>query len=172
MAWNNPYQPNYPGVGYNPQYNPMGQQPGYMNAPIQPQQPVQAAVTQPVVAIQGRMVTSKEEVVATPTDFSGTPLFFPDLGKNRIFMKKFDMNTGSSPIAEFRLYIDPQDAESAPQAETSPAPVVSYADVQDDIKALHNRIADLQDEVAELREEIIRNSAPVEPRTTKGGRGK
>lgn len=177
MAWN-PYPNNYPVGGYNPaqnyvqpSYNPVGQQAGYMNAPVQAQQPVQAAVSQPVVAIQGRMVTSREEALGVPVDFSGAPTFLVDLSHNRIFMKKLNMNTGSSDFAEFRLYSEPQEADTTPQPETPTAPVVSYADVQDDIKALHNRIADLQDEVAELREKI-RNSVPVEPRTTKGGRGK
>lgn len=171
-AWNqNPYQNAYGVPGYNPAPNFMSQnyapvpqgQPNYMNAPVQPQQGLQGQMAQPTVAIQGRMVTSKEEALGIPVDFSGAPMFFPDLGHSTIFVKKFNMNTGASDFAEFRLY-NPQPQPEPPVQEQ---PVPSFASLQD-VKELQDKIASLQQEIEELKKPVQTTAETAS--SSKGGK--
>jgi len=53
--------------------------------------------------ILGCMVSSREEATGVPVDFNGRPMVFPDLGHERVFVKIFNPNTGSSVINEYRL---------------------------------------------------------------------
>ena len=116
---------------YNPYFN---QQPyafgaygGASAAPSSsaPQSNAQAGM------ILGRMVTSREEAVAIPADFQGNPIVMPDFPHGKIYVKFFDMNTGTASVVEF----------IAPQPEKKPAP--QYATVDD--------LAQLREEIAELR---------------------
>lgn len=162
MAWN-PYPNNYPVGGYNPaqnyiqpSYNPVGQQAGYMNAPVQPQQPVQTAVTQPVVAIQGRMVTSREEALGVPADFLGNPLFMPDISHGVIYSKVLDVNTGAAKFFEYKLVENP----SATAEVKESAPQVAFAS-KEDFESVSNTISDMQDTLDSLRADVDRLKKPT-----------
>lgn len=168
MAW----QPNPYGVpmnmgngGYNPApYMPSngysnGQQYGNINtAPISNPAPQM----QPNVSIQGRMVTSREEALGIPVDFSGQPIFLADLGHNAIFVKKFNMNTGAADFAEFRLY-NPQPAPQPAQQNMDTAmsnPTPDFAPLQD-FRQLNDMVADMQNTIANLEKEIDRLKKPA-----------
>ena len=105
-----PQQPYYSQMFGQPQ---MMQQP--MTQPMQPQmQPTQMPATS---SLQGRMVTSREEALGVPVDFSGAPMLFPDLAHGVIYFKQFNSGTGSSDFREFRL----NDMPSPAQREAQPA---------------------------------------------------
>ncbi len=79
--------------------------------------------------LQGRIVTSKEEALGVPADFSGQPVILPDFGHGIIYVKVFNPNTGSADIREFK--------SDAPQQ----TPV--YATI-DQLNALRDEIASLK----------------------------
>lgn len=116
---------------YNPYFN---QQPynfgAYGGAPAAASSPAPQANAQPGM-ILGRMVTSREEAVAIPADFQGNPIVMPDFPHGKIYVKFFDMNTGTASVVEF----------NAPQPEKKPAP--QYA-TMDDVAQLREEIADLR----------------------------
>ena len=76
----NPYYPQmYPQV--QPAQTPVSQNPGLL----------------------GRMVTSKEEALGVPVDFSGAPMIFPDVSHGVIYVKQFNPGTGAADIREYRI---------------------------------------------------------------------
>lgn len=50
-----------------------------------------------------RPVASREEAMAIPSEFFGPGILMPCLGQGRIWLKKFDSNTGQSQIYEFLI---------------------------------------------------------------------
>lgn len=76
----------------------------------------------------GCMVSSREEAAGVPVDFNGRPMVFPDLGHERVFVKMFNPNTGSSVINEYRLVPE--------------APPVTYA-TSSEVEELRNMIRKL-----------------------------
>ena len=121
MAYGNytPYQPAMPG------FNPY-------------QQPTPQPMQQPQQGLSGRMVASREEALGVPADFMGTPLFLPDLGHGVIYLKKFDPNTGTAPLYEFRIA---KTEEQAPQ---------EYAKISD-LQALNDKVDNLSAEIEKLK---------------------
>lgn len=91
---------------YYPQQAPYYQQ-TYQQPLGQMQQPQQIPIAQQTPTIQGRMVTSREEALGIPVDFTGSPMFFPDLAHGVVYFKQFNQGTGSSDFREFRI-ADPQ----------------------------------------------------------------
>lgn len=68
--------------------------------PIQQQQRLQY---QDPNALKGRLVTSIDEVRATPIDFDGSIFYFPDVTSNRIYTKQINMDgTASFKVYELR----------------------------------------------------------------------
>ena len=54
-------------------------------------------------ALKGRLVTSIDEVRATPIDFDGSIFYFPDVTSNRIYTKQINMDgTASFKVYELR----------------------------------------------------------------------
>ena len=85
-------------------------QPGQM--PPGMQQQLSAPQIQQAPTLIGRQVCSREEVLAMPVAYDGTPMFLPDLPHGVIWVKQFDPNTGTATPREYRLTL--------PQAETKP----------------------------------------------------
>lgn len=53
--------------------------------------------------LKGRLVTSIDEVRATPIDFDGSIFYFPDVTSNRIYTKQINMDgTASFKVYELR----------------------------------------------------------------------
>lgn len=170
-AWNqNPYQNAYGVPGYNPAPNFMSQnytpvpqqQPNYMNAPVQPQQGIQGQS----MVLQGRMVTSREEALGVPVDFSGNPMYFPDMGHGVIYSKKFNMNTGSS---DFEVYIrvNPQNHGEPTMLPAQEQPIPSFASI-DDLKSLQDEINSLKQKIEELENPVQSTTETVT--SSKGGK--
>ena len=89
-------------------------QPSYYSNALQHQyqQPQQAASQNINTVIP---VSNKEEAVATPVDLvNGTPTFFHNKGKNEIYIKQFDVQSGSATI---KTYIQ-SEGDSKPESES------------------------------------------------------
>lgn len=76
-------------------------QPSYYSNALQHQyqQPQQATAQNVNTVIP---VSNKEEAIATPVDLiNGTPTFFHNKGKNEIYIKQFDVQSGSATIKTY-----------------------------------------------------------------------
>lgn len=64
-------------------------------------------------------VTSREEAVATSTDYFSLGVVMPDLGHGMIYLKRFNQQSGASDFFEFKLHTPEQAApvEYATKAE-------------------------------------------------------
>lgn len=99
-----------------------------------------------------RPVASKEEALGVPVDFMGSPMFFPDLAHNVIYVKRFNTNTGAADVFEFH----------GEQEQAVPAP--SFAPL-DEFNAMKDAIVRLQNEVEQLKKptgRVKKNDAPDE----------
>lgn len=131
---NYPYYSPYPGQAPQMPYNQRSAEmtPGYL--PPQNIPPAQPAGPATGFSPASRPVSSREEAMAVGADFSGAPMIFPDLAHNAIFVKRWDVASGSAVFAE---YI-PRDL-----LQTEPAPAPVYA-TQDEVKALADRLSRLE----------------------------
>ena len=89
------FQFGAPGYGYSPQQTYFPQQQSQQYAPPQ------TYAQQPAFACHP--VTSREEAVAAQTEYFSAGLVMPDLAKGRIYLKRFNQNTGASEFYEFGL---------------------------------------------------------------------
>lgn len=131
-----PYYGNYMNY-YQPMQNQY--QPGQMNSPMMNQSQAQPAQQSQQSNFVCRPVASKEEALGVPIDFMGSPMFFPDLAHNVIYMKRFNTTTGAADIFEFHGQQDQQNA---------PAP--SFAPL-DEFNAMKDTISKLQSEIEQLK---------------------
>lgn len=101
------YMPNTQGYGPMQPYPPRGDMQG-MGQQVQQMQP-----QQPQPSIQGlsgasRPVTSREEATGVAADFSGSLMVFPDIAHNRVYLKRWNMNTGSADFVEYAPVVQAQ----------------------------------------------------------------
>ena len=133
------YYPQYaPQTPYQPFRADQGM--GY-SQPLQ--MPVQAPQQAPAGQTAGfltRPVTSKEEALGIPVDFFAPGTIMPDLAHGKIYLKKFNQNTGAGDLFVFNL-------EAQAEAET---PEVQYATRQD-LDGIREDLERLFDEVDRLR---------------------
>lgn len=112
-------------------------------ADMQPQ-----PMTQPQQAVRNffcRPVASREEALGVPVDFMGSPMFFPDLAHGVIYLKKFNPNTGSADMLEFRA--------SAPQEQRPSEQQAAFAPLND--------LLQLKDDLDNVKAEIERLKKPA-----------
>lgn len=120
-----PTQLNYPNYPYN--------QPYPYQQPVQ-QMPVQAMPQQAAQTFACRPVTSKEEALGVQVDFLGPGTLMPDLGHGIVYLKRFNSNTGTSDIYEFRL-AEPQPEQEKPD---------ELADIKSSIQRLEAEVEKLK----------------------------
>lgn len=134
---------NYP--AYYPQFAPQtAYQPPRMEQQTVYPLSQQAAQAQPVaqsVGFSTRPVTSREEALGVQVDFFGPGTLMPDLGHGKIYLKKFNQNTGSSDLYVFAL-----EQETAAERTAEP----QYATRQD-LERVRGELERLIDEVDSLR---------------------
>lgn len=110
----------------NPYYQP--QQPFYGGYPRP--QPIQQPIQQPQQIAPGyvcKPVTSREEAIATSTDYFSLGVVMPDIGHGMIYLKRFNQQTGASDFFDFKLFTPEQ------------APAVEYA-TKADLDALRSEL--------------------------------
>lgn len=146
---------NYPPYQFQPYQPPMGpymqSQPFPNRMDMQPSnvpQPVQQSPQAQQGAVMGlsnasRPVTNREEAISTPADFSGALMVFPDLSNNRIYLKRWNMQTGSADFGEFAPVVPAS-------VETKPEPAVAFASLQE-LQDLQGTVEDLKREIERLR---------------------
>lgn len=139
------YMPNYyqPMQGYPPMNQPMLNQPQSQGANVQQTN----NASQPNFFC--RPVASKEEALGVPVDFMGSPMFFPDLAHNVVYMKRFNTTTGAADVFEFRG-----------QQEQPSAPAPSFAPL-DEFNATKETIGQLKETISQLQSEIDQLKKPT-----------
>ena len=101
----------------------------YPQPVYKPPQPSQNAQG---LSATSRLVSSREEAGGVPADFSGNLMVFPDISHNRVYVKRWNYQTGAADFMEF-----------APIAEAKPE-LPNYATKEDIIR--------LEKEIAKLKE--------------------
>lgn len=138
------YMPNYyqPMQGYQQMNQPMLNQPQSQGINVQQSN----NTSQPNFFC--RPVASKEEALGVPVDFMGSPMFFPDLAHNVIYMKRFNTTTGAADIFEFH---DQQTQEQPSSTAPSFAPLDEFNATKETIGQLKETILQLQNEIDQLK---------------------
>lgn len=129
------YMPNYyqPMQGYQQINQPMLNQPQNQGANVQQTN----NASQPNFFC--RPVASREEALGVPVDFMGSPMFFPDLAHNVVYMKRFNTTTGAADVFEFHG-----------QQEQPSTLAPSFAPL-DEFNAMKDTISKLQSEIEQLK---------------------
>jgi hypothetical protein len=92
--------PPYPYGGYQPMQMP--QMTPQMSMPqMAPQMPQNGQFGQGGLSPMSRPVSSREEAQATAADFSGAMMVFPDVAHGRVYLKRWNMQTGAADFMEF-----------------------------------------------------------------------
>lgn len=123
---------NYPPYPYGG-YPPMTQMPMPQMAPQMPQN---GQMSGGGLSPMSRPVSSREEAQATAADFSGALMLFPDISHGRVYLKRWNMQTGAADFMEFGPVVE--------AAETPAAEYVCLQTYQTDMDALKKELADLK----------------------------
>lgn len=126
------YSP-YPYGGYQPMQMPQMQMPQ-----IPPQMPQNGQMNQGGLSPMSRPVSSREEAQACAADFSGALMIFPDLAHSRVYLKRWNMQTGAADFVEFGPVTDVP-TEEVPQAE-----YVCLQTYQEDMEKLRKELAGIK----------------------------
>ena len=102
----------YQNYNYYPQQTQVHQQQPLYQMPVYRQAPLSAG-------LKGRLVSSLEEVRATPIDFDGSVFYFPDLANKRIYTKQINIDgTASLYVYELReIPIEKETSSFVPSVE-------------------------------------------------------
>lgn len=123
-----------------PPYNPYQQQtmmPGMqqMMPQMPPQMPQAGQMPQGGLSPMSRPVSGKEEAMAAAADFSGAMMLFPDIAHGRVYLKRWNMQTGAADFLEFAPVVEQRQV---------PAEYVSVQAFQTELDKLRAEIASLK----------------------------
>jgi hypothetical protein len=99
------------------------------------------------ISFASRPVSSKEEAMAVGADFSGAPMIFPDMANNTIYVKRWDIASGSAVFTEY-----------VPKGAEAETPATNYA-TQEDFKALADKLTDRLDDIEADLERLKKKGA-------------
>lgn len=110
----NPYQPYQYPVAQPMMQNPYQARltqmeqtyPQFAQQTTQQMQTGQVAQQGPIA----RAVTSKEEALGVPVDFSGALMVFTDVSHGKVYTKSFNMSTGAADFREYAVVAQPSSA--------------------------------------------------------------
>ena len=125
--------PPYPYGGYQPMQMPQMQMPQ-----MPPQMPQNGQMSGGGLSPMSRPVSSREEAQACAADFSGALMIFPDLAHSRVYLKRWNMQTGAADFVEFCPVTDVP-TEEVPQAE-----YVCLQTYQEDMEKLRKELAGIK----------------------------
>lgn len=123
-----------------PPYNPYQQQ-SVMPAmqPMMGQMPQQMVpapqMQQGGLSPMSRPVSGKEEAMAAAADFSGAMMLFPDIAHGRVYLKRWNMQTGAADFLEFAPVIE---------QKAVPTEFVSVQTFQAELDRIRSEIASLK----------------------------
>lgn len=135
---------NYPYPAYNQPYSPMQTyQPPMYSQPqqIAPAAPQAAQQVNQGLSNASRPVTNREEAMGVPADFSGALMVFPDLSNNRVYLKRWNMQTGAADFGEFAPVIP---------SNNEPQKTMAFASLED-FQGLQETVSNLQKEIDRLK---------------------
>lgn len=98
------------------------------------------------LSVSSRPVSNREEAVGTPADFSGALMLFPDLAHGRVYLKRWNMQSGAADFFDFVLDA-PQSEQNTEQAAKSEP---KWA-LDDDVQVLKSEIQRLHEELDSLK---------------------
>jgi hypothetical protein len=124
--------PPYPYGGYQPMQMPQMQMPQ-----MAPQMPQNGQFGQGGLSPMSRPVSSREEAQATAADFSGAMMVFPDVAHGRVYLKRWNMQTGAADFMEFGP------VEAVAENATTPE-YVCLQTYQEDMEKLRKELAGLK----------------------------
>ena len=87
--------PVYTSMPY-PVQQQMQQRQDMQNQQLMQQQMTQQVQQQLVLSPASRVVVSREEAIATPADFSGALMVFPDITNNCVYIKRWNIQSGAA----------------------------------------------------------------------------
>ena len=125
---------NYPPYPYG--YQPM-QMPQMQMPQMSPQMPQNGQMNQGGLSPMSRPVSSREEAQACAADFSGALMIFPDLAHSRVYLKRWNMQTGAADFVEF------SPVETVAENATVPE-YVCLQTYQEDMEKLRKELAGLK----------------------------
>ena len=125
---------NYPPYPYG--YQPM-QMPQMQMPQMSPQMPQNGQMNQGGLSPMSRPVSSREEAQACAADFSGALMIFPDLAHSRVYLKRWNMQTGAADFVEF------SPVETVAENATVPE-YVCLQTYQEDMEKLRKELAGIK----------------------------
>ncbi len=149
MPMGNPYQVSPYVAAMQQVYSQQQPQQTQQQQPQQTQQQIttQPPIMQPQSVIGSKIlpVTNKEEATVAPVDLvQGTPSFFFNKSNGEIYLKQFDVPTGT---AIFKVYSETVQPEEEPQKETVQADYSKeFQYISEGIDNLHRMVANLQNQ--------------------------
>lgn len=160
------YQQGQQSFGPRPDGQQISQQ---MAVPLPQVQQVQPVVQQGQIFPQGfqglsgasRPVTNREEAISIAADFSGSPMVFPDITHNRVYIKRWNFGTGAADFTEY--------APVQPKPEGEAQDMV-FASVQD-LQNLQELVESLRTQGENLKAEIEKLRKPASVRPVKKDKG-
>lgn len=173
MPVGNPYQVS-PYVAamqqvYNQQQQPQVQQ-QQQQTQAQQQITTQPPIMQPQTIIGSKImpVTNKEEATVAPVDLvQGTPSFFFNKSNGEIYLKQFDVPTGTAIFKVYSETVQPVEEKIAETPQINYEKELNY--ICSGIDSLHRMVDDLQNRfVTKENEEVIDiEPEPIEEKTYK-----
>ena len=124
--------PPYPYGGYQPMQMPQMPMPQ-----MAPQMPQNGQMSGGGLSPMSRPVSSREEAQATAADFSGALMLFPDISHGRVYLKRWNMQTGAADFLEFGP------VEAVAENATVPE-YVCLQTYQEDMEKLRKELAGLK----------------------------
>lgn len=137
MAYPYTQYPQYLQPGYGQTYQPQMPTIPAMQQQVQPSQQPNQGFSQ-----ASRPVASVEEAMGIPADFSGTPMIFPDITHDQVYVKRWNVQTGS---ADFAVYTRSQQGQQNP-AQQPP----EFASV-DELNNLKGLVEKLQSDIDKMK---------------------
>lgn len=130
-----------------------------MPYPVQ-QQMTQQVQQQLVLSPASRVVVSREEAIATPADFSGALMVFPDITNNCVYIKRWNVQSGAAEFMDYfpPMPIAPQAQEQQPQQNQEPPAFASLQALAD----LKSTVDDLEQQVELLKKQADKPNGKVE----------
>lgn len=126
------------------------------NQQLMQQQMTQQVQQQLVLSPASRVVVSREEAIATPADFSGALMVFPDITNNCVYIKRWNIQSGAAEFMDFAPAMPAVPQVPEQQVPQQEPPV--FASVQDfeDLKTL---VENQQQQIILLQQKAEQRSA-------------
>lgn len=148
QMFQNPYY-----MPLNPYQVPYAMQQVQTQQPQQPQQNQQQITTQPpimqpqanIIGSKILPVTNKEEATVAPVDLvQGTPSFFYNKSNGEIYLKQFDVPTGTAIFKVYGEIVQPKEETPAETQKTDYSKEFQY--ISEGIDNLHRMLVKIQNE--------------------------